>query len=254
MRKKSLIKGLKTNYTKTGSGSPIILLHGWGCDLTIFSQLQQELEKTNEVYTIDLPGFGMSEVPNNVWGVSDYANFLGEFIKNEDIQNPMLFGHSFGGKISIQYASQNKIEKLILTGSSGIKPHHKFKRKLKIYLLKKIKKITTLFLSKKKSSEIIEKYRKKVGSIDYRNADGMLRKILVKSVNEDLKEVMPLIKTQTLILWGKDDHETPLSAGETMSHLIPNSELTALSNAGHYAFLDQKENFINHLKSFIYKK
>lgn len=253
MKQKTIIKKLKTSFSKVGSGKPIVLIHGWGCDLSIFNQLQNELAKTNEVYAIDLPGFGLSETPPAVWGVAEYADFLKEFIESQNINDPILLGHSFGGKISMQYAYENKVSKLILTGSSGVKPRLSIIRKLKMFVLKFFKNLTQLFLGKRASKSVIERYRKKIGSVDYRNADGTMREILVNSVGEDLTAVMPLIQAKTLIIWGKDDADTPLLSAHTINNLIPNTELQVIPNAGHFAFLDQKDQFINYLKNFLDK-
>ena len=115
---------LTINYECIGVGDPIILLPGWGTNLHTFDTLIQQLKTKYCVYAIDLIGFGMSDEPEEPWGVSEYTRFLECFMKDYQINRPIILGHSFGGRIAIKYAARNQnIDKLILVDSAGIKPH-----------------------------------------------------------------------------------------------------------------------------------
>lgn len=248
------INGLKTRYKKTGEGTTILLLHGWGCDLNIFEKVQSELEKKFQVYSIDFPGFGESEPPTEIWGVEEYTQFIETFIKTENIENPILIGHSFGGRVSILYSSRNKTEKIILVDSAGVKPKRKLKYYVKVYTYKGIKKTVNLIFSKQKANSILEKYRKKGGSSDYQNANGIMRNVLVKVVNEDLKHVMTKIQVPTLLIFGENDTATPVSDAKIMEKLIPDAGLVVLKNSGHYSFLEKLNEFLIITNNFLTTK
>ena len=106
-------------FEKTGSGNPIILLHGWGVDISIFDSITNMLKTKYTVYAIDLPGFCKSEEPDIPYNLDDYVELLYQFIVDLDIYNPILLGHSFGGRIAIKFASSYKVNKLILVDSAG---------------------------------------------------------------------------------------------------------------------------------------
>ncbi|MCG6186382.1 alpha/beta fold hydrolase [Maribellus maritimus] len=248
------INGLNIRFKKTGEGATVLLLHGWGCDLNIFERVQNELEKTFQVYSIDFPGFGESEPPKEIWGVEEYTQFIESFIKTENIKNPILIGHSFGGRVSILFSSRNKTEKVILVGSAGVKPKRKLKYYFKVYTYKTIKRIVLLLFSSQKANAILENYRKKNGSSDYQNANGIIRDILVKVVNEDLKHVMPKMKSPTLLIWGENDTETPVSDAKIMEKLIPDAGLVVLKNSGHYCFLEKRNEFLIIVNNFLTAK
>lgn len=245
------IKKLNIRYKKTGKGQPILLLHGWACDLTIFEKVQNELENKFQVYSIDLPGFGESEAPNEIWGVEEYTQFIETFIQTQFIENPILIGHSFGGRISILYASRNNTNKIILVDSAGVKPKRKLKYYLKIYSYKGVKKVVNLVFSKQKANSILETFRKQSGSNDYQNASGIMRNILVKVVNEDLQHVMPKIKVPTLLIWGENDTATPVSDAKIMEKLINDAGLVVLKNSGHYSFLEKLNEFLIITNNFL---
>lgn len=248
-----LTNNINVHYKVTGEGHPIVLLHGWGCTLDIFASLQQMLERHFKVYSLDFPGFGKSQEPDTVWGVEDYTAMFENFTKELNIENPILLGHSFGGRVSILYASRNKTHKVILVDAAGVKPSRSLKYYLKVYSFKLYKKLLPFFIGKRKAEQKIEAYRNKAGSSDYNAASGIMRQVLVKVVNEDLRHVMPSIEAPTLLLWGENDTATPVKDAQIMNKLIKDSGLVVFKNAGHYSFLDDPYGFSAVLNSFLEK-
>lgn len=244
MEKTENIQGIDLHYKQSGTGSQVvILLHGWGCDLNIFAKIHGQLAEKFTVYTLDLPGFGKSAEPSTIWGIEDYTAHLEAFVKSKNIQSPILLGHSFGGRMSLLYASRNEVQKMIITGGAGIKPTRTFSYYTKVYSYKTAKNVLPFIVGKRKAKEWMDDYRKQAGSSDYNSASDILRGILSKVVNEDLQHVMPKIKASTLLIWGENDTATPLKDGQKMEKLIPDAGLVTFKNAGHYAFLDKSGEF-----------
>ena len=79
----------------------------------------------------------------------------------------------------------------------------------------------------------------------------MMRAILSKCVNEDLCGVMPKIKAPTLLFWGDKDTATPITDAYKMESLIPDAGLVVAEGAGHFAFLERPELWLETLKSFL---
>ena len=251
MEKNIKINGLNFHYTVQGSGSPIVLMHGWGCNLTTLASIEKVAAESHTVYNVDFPGFGESEEPHEVWGVELYTQLIEKFIDAEGIENPILLGHSFGGRVGILYSSRNKVKKLILVDAAGVKPRRSLKYYFKVYTYKLGKKLMPLIYGKKGAQERIEQMRAKRGSSDYNNASPMMRAILSKVVNEDLKHCMPKISAPTLLIWGENDTATPLRDAQIMEKLIPDAGLVSFPGCGHYSFLDNPIQFAAVLRSFI---
>ena len=235
------IENLNIHFETVGDqqGEVIILLHGWGTDLSSFDPIANELEEKFKIYKLDFPGFGKSDPPQTVWGVEDYTKFLEKFVLENNISDPIIIGHSFGGRVALLYSSRNNVKKLILFDAAGVKPKRPLKYYIKVYSFKLFKKILPVIIGKTKADEKINQYRKQTGSSDYNNAVGIMRNILVKVVNEDLKHVMPNIKAPTLLIWGEHDTATPVSDAKIMEKLIKDSGLVVIKNAGHFSFLDK---------------
>ncbi len=247
------LENLQIHYKISGSGEPIILLHGWGRDAGYFSKLAEYLTQKFTVYAVDLPGFGLSTSPDAIWGSAEYAQFVESFIKELQINQPILLGHSFGGKVAINLAASRQVgvKQLILIGSSGILLPKSLKVRGRIYFFKLLKFLVKLPIIKNIFAARMELYRKKYGSKDYQSASGIMRAILVKTVNENVVKLLPRIKIPVLLLWGDGDQETPLAAGQILHEAMVNSQLKIISGSGHFPFLDNWEKVKVELEDFL---
>lgn len=104
------VKDWNINYEVYGEGIPVILLHGWLTDLETMRPIAENLKLNFQVYLIDVVGFGKSELPEYPLNSDDFGDFLAEFIKILKIKNPILIGHSNGGRIIIN-AVRKRINK-----------------------------------------------------------------------------------------------------------------------------------------------
>lgn len=251
MEKQVKIDDITINYSIEGTGNPVVLMHGWGCNRTTLASIERLLIPNFKVYNIDFPGFGKSSEPSEVWGVEKYTQTIEKFLSIERIENPILLGHSFGGRVGILLSSRNKVRKLILVDAAGIKPHRSMKYYIKVYSYKTIKHLLPAIFGKNKSEKILNKYRARVGSSDYSKASVRMRQILSRVVNEDLQYAMPLIKCPTLLVWGTADTATPISDARKMEQLIPDSGLVEFQGVGHYSFLEEPYRFAAVINSFL---
>ena len=232
------VKGIKINYRHTGTGSPVILMHGWGCDSSTLGLFERVGAEHHEVFNIDLPGFGKSDEPPTDWGVEEYVQMLEEFVSLLNLDNPIVLGHSFGGRVAILYSSRNPVRKLVLGDAAGVKPRRSLKYYMKVYSFKFAKWLYPNIVGRKRAAEIIEQMRSRRGSYDYNRCSPVMRRVMVKVVNTDLREHMPKIKAPTLLIWGEEDTATPMRDAQIMRKLIPNTGLVSFPGAGHFSFVD----------------
>lgn len=245
------IDDAKVCYRISGKGNDAVLLHGWGGQKESFAQVHRHLEAHFRTCSIDLPGFGQSDPPRQVWGSGDYAEFLRRLLQKLGIRDPIIIGHSFGGKVAVTLASIMPVRKLVLVNSAGIRPKRGFKYYSKVTFYKAVKHLVRLPILKWYSDQILGTIRGKVASRDYQNASGVMREILVRVVNEDLKTLLPYVKAPTLLIWGENDQATPLSSGKLMEKLIPDSGLVVLTGTGHFSYLEKMSEFLLILDNFF---
>lgn len=236
--------GININYKEMGNkeGQALVYLHGWGQNIEMMEPIAKPFLKTNRIIILDLPGFGASEEPKTVWTLDDYVEMIHSLLTELHANKPILIGHSFGGKLSLLYASKYETEKLIVLASP-----YKVKIKepsKKVQLLKKLKKVPVL-------NVLADTMKKHMGSTDYKNASPMMRDILVKHINTDITDKLSNIKCPTLAIWGTNDEAVPYEDGADLEHLIKNCGLVTYEGNTHYAYLERLQQTINVLKSFI---
>lgn len=239
--------GIKINYTdvNTECKQVIVALHGWGQNIEMMNLLVGSLSNNYRIVIIDLPGHGNSDEPKYSYELNDFIKFLESFFKDKKINNPILIGHSFGGKLSLLYASRNKVNKLILLAP----PYKKSSKKvsLRLRILKRIS-----FLPGVKT--IIKYVKNKIGSPDYKNASEIMRGVLVKHVNTDITEDVKKITCPTLIVWGDKDLAVPVTTAYELEKLIKDSGVVIYKNSTHYAYLENKINLIKVIRIFLSSK
>ena len=247
------VKGLDINYIVEGEGEPVIVLHGWGANINTVLPIVNILKDRYKVYALDLPGFGESEEPKEPISSFEYAKIVKDFIVDEGIEKASFIGHSFGGKLSIIMGSKypDMVNKIVLIDSAGLIPKRGIDYYVKVYSFKSLRFIYKNFFFWLKDDKRMERFYKKFGSTDYRDSSGVMRKILVIVVNENLKDLLKDIKAPTLIIWGDEDTDTPLYMAKTMEKEIKDSGLVVLEGAGHYSYLDDYYTFRAVINAFL---
>ena len=225
----------------------IIFLHGWGADKSSFLWLKNYFDDYSLVF-VDFPGFGESAEPNKNFYLSDYVNELKDVLDKFDVKELILVGHSFGGRVAIKfcflYQNDYKRVRLCLVDSAGILPRRGLGYYFKIYKYKRCKKKA---LNLRKYQEKLSKF----GSNDYKLLSERMKQIFVHIVNEDLSMYAKYINSETLIVWGEKDKDTPIYMAKKLKRLIKNSELKIIENAGHFSFIDNKDEFLILLDTFL---
>lgn len=231
-------------YETMGEGNPVILLHGWLANLETMRPIAEALCQNFKVYLVDIVGFGKSDLPEHPLNTDDFGDFLAEFINQLEIKNPILIGHSNGGRMIINSVGRGMVtpRKVVLIDSAGIVP----KRKPKYYIKVGIFKAGKTVLNKLPDVGGIKKFKEKllnhVGSSDYKASAPVLRETMKKILNEDVSELLPNIKVPTLLIWGTNDTDTPISDAKKMQSLIPNCGLVEYPNSGHFSYLQNIQN------------
>lgn len=251
MDKRYSYDDIELAYRVEGEGDTVLLLHGWGCDCNIWQPTIELLSASYRVIAVDFAGFGHSAEPTTVWGVEEYTRSIEALVKELGIVRPTLVGHSFGGRVSILYASRNDVERVVLTDAAGVKPRRTFGYYYKVYTFKLMKCLLPVLIGRQKAQMLIDQRRAASGSSDYNRATPMMRAILSKCVNEDLCHVMPKVKAPVLLFWGSVDTATPLADAHKMQRLMSNAGLVVAEGAGHFAMLEQAELWRASLKSFL---
>lgn len=220
----------------------LVILHGWGQNKSHWqsiSSMLKNIQRDINIVALDLPGFGSEPLVSSDWGIPEYSEWVKEKISELKLNDVVLLGHSFGGRISSYIAKGNPewLKALILYGAPCIyRPTTKTKLKIKLH--KTLKKLG-LRRTKTTNSELNEADQKGLGNI--------FRKAVVFDQTEELKK----INTPTLIVWGEKDDVSELRIGKEINTLIKDSKLIVLENVGHNAHLENPNIFYGTIKKYL---
>ncbi len=208
----------------------LIYLHGWARTHEDFASTARELAATGRSgLALDLPGFGASPAPRVVGGARDYASALWPTIA-ETIEGPItLVGHSMGGRVALCLAAAHpeQITALVLISTpllrrASRKSPWRYRALRRAHSLKLV------------GDSTMERARQRYGSADYRAAHGVIRDVLVRTVNEDYTSEINAWRGPTTLIWGIDDHDVPLEVARAAAQQWGSScRLVELNGVGH---------------------
>ena len=102
------VSGHNMNYYRTGSGQPLLLVHGITTYSFIWRKIVPVLKTKFDVITVDLFGCGDSDMPLSIsYSIKDHAKYLKEFMAELKISKFHFVGHDIGGGIGQRFAVEN---------------------------------------------------------------------------------------------------------------------------------------------------
>ena len=216
-------------------------MHGYLSSGKSFAYQTNFFSREFEVFAPDLKGFGENLDMKTPYSLDDYVGEVGEYIYKNGLKSPNIVAHSFGGRIAIKGIATNKIKanKLVLTGSAGLKPKTTIKKLYKKICFNLLKN----FISKERLKNFYSK--------DYLSLNDIMKQSFVQIVNEHLDGYLSNVCVPTLIINGSLDKETPLYMAKKLNKNIKNSTLIVFKGCGHFCFVDKPNKFNMEVKEFL---
>jgi len=250
------VDGCNVSCKITGDGpETVVILQGWGTDLGVYDSVAAAIGGNRRFVQFDFPGFGASDEPPEAWDVDGYADFFCKFMQTLGIREATLVGHSYGGRVILKLAARESlpfgIRRIVLVASAGVVHPKTLRQRLAIRRYKALKRLFALKPVRALFPELVEDWRSRQGSADYRNASPLMRQCLVKAVNEDLRPLLPKIGREVLLVWGDRDTATPLADARLMESLLPDAGLAVVKGAGHFPFLERPAAFAGVMRAYF---
>jgi pimeloyl-ACP methyl ester carboxylesterase len=220
-------------------GPPAVLVHGLGGRSEDWEKLAPYLAKAGyRVYLPDLPGFGESDKPADFsYSVKDEAAIVTGFFDALGLKQVDLGGWSMGGWIVQLVAAEHpdRIRRLMLFDSAGlyVKPDWDIRLFTPISPAE-LEKFDALLMPHPPQLPVfvakdILRTSREHSWIIHRAIDSML------TGRDTTDTLLPTLKMPVLIVWGDVDRITPLSEGQKMHQLIPQSQMNVIPGCGHLA-------------------
>lgn len=236
------ISGIPTAFTVHGTGRDVLMLHGWGADMSLVLPLAERLAARGyRVWALDLPGMGQTAAPDEPWKVVDYVMFVLRFMDYMEIERCALFGHSFGGRLGLILGSDHpeRIERMVLSNSAGVRAKTSLLRQMRLSSYKLVRDGLRRMGAKGTAERLRQAYNARYGSADFNATSGVMRQTFINVIQEDLLPYAVRVSVPTLLIWGDQDEDTPLWQGRLLEKTIPDAGLVLYEGAGHYTYLDR---------------
>ncbi len=208
---------------RLGDGPPqIIALHGWARSGADFAEILSGCD----ALAVHLPGFGPTAPPPEAWGSREYAELVAAALPEGGPY--VVVGHSFGGRVAVRLAAARPelVRSLVLTGVPLIRTAPAPRPAWALRVAKRLHAARLL------PSPVLDRLRRKGGSADYQAAEGTMRGVLVRVVNEDYRDDLARISAPARLVWGEHDDAAPV-AGARLAAEVLGVELEIVAGAGH---------------------
>jgi pimeloyl-ACP methyl ester carboxylesterase len=223
------VKGRRAHYLKAGDGPPVVLLHGGASDSRDWLETMAALAPVFTCYAPDLPGFGKNERDEAGYYLSDFIEYVEEFVLALGLENINVVGHSFGARVGIGVALNGrvKVRKLVLADAVGLG---------RITLFGSL--LMTVFWALRQVFRVPQPYPR-----------------FLSREGEDIywlcRDKLPSLKIPTLLLWKRHDPYMPLSLARRVLPSIDGARLEILPGFGHAPNKQNAAEFSRRLRDFL---
>jgi pimeloyl-ACP methyl ester carboxylesterase len=198
---------------RPSDGNGIVFLHGIGADSRTWKRLVEFLPRNLDIYMPDLLGHGMSDKPEIDYDVNLQVDAIEELISKLEVDDPILFGHSYGSWVSVLYSLRKEVGALILEDSAGLED------------------MLTGFGESELESHKEEIFKATTMS----GADPRVMRSMLDNIGKDTltEAILSKVPYRTLIIWGSNDRVVDLALGKRMNELMRGSQLLVIDGGDH---------------------
>ncbi|WP_253259319.1 alpha/beta fold hydrolase [Subtercola boreus] len=268
------VGGVRLRYRTTGSGDPVLLLHGIGQSLEDWSEQHDRLSENHTVYSLDLPGFAYSERLTGTATLEGLASILPAFLDAVGLTEPLpVIGNSLGGAVAMTFAVAHpeRVSSLVLADSAG------FGAEVTLVLrLLAIKPLGALLMrpnpaNSKRTVESVFYDKTLATDARIRHSFALARRRAHAQTTLDvahdlgtLRGVRPEWRTRllarvsrldipVLVLWGDHDHVLPFSQHSAATKALPHASAHVFERTGHMPQIERPDEFRDVVEQFLEK-
>ena len=255
------INNHQISYTDTGNGRPLVLIHGYPFNSSLWADQIPALSNGYRVIAPDLRGFGETDASQEPSTMNSLAADVARLMDHLEIPRATIGGLSMGGYVALAFYKQftSRVRALVLADTRAQADTEEAKQTRAQQAEKALSEgmagIADAMLPKlltpetvSKHPEIVKRVRDMMLKTKPEGAAAALRGMAER---DDQTELLPRISVPTLILVGAEDAITPVADSEKMHQAIAGSSLVVLDHAGHVSNIERARQFNDALLHFL---
>jgi 3-oxoadipate enol-lactonase len=248
------VHGIDLAYTRRGTGTPLVLIHGFPLDHTSWDKAASLLESEFEIITPDLRGFGQSTTLETPYTVSDMADDLAGLLDSLEIEKTVIAGHSMGGYVALAFAKKypQRVSGLGLISSQAVAdaPDRKEGRyKTAAEVAEKGTVVVADAMTPKLSADVkVQSIVRAV--IEKQGKSGVIGALQAMAEREDSMSFLSLFTFPLLLVHGDSDLLIPIERAREIKAALPSAKLVELPGAGHTPMMEFPEATADGLRFF----
>ncbi|MEH7113589.1 alpha/beta hydrolase [Neobacillus niacini] len=253
------LNGLAVSYLEEGTGSPIVLLHGFCGNKEYWENLITTLSKSSRVIALDLPGHGESSNLEGNITIEDIADHIKMLLDYLNVKQVTMFGHSLGGYIALAFAEKysQMLNGFSLIHSTAFPDSEEAKKGREAGVKKVEKEGIPAFIDglvpKLFSPENVEKNHTAIQTakeIGYNtSSQGAMKTLIAMKNRPDRNFVLESAIIPVLLIAGEHDQIIP--SEKTFSISKPTIKQVLLKDSGHMSMYENPTALINNMKDFL---
>jgi pimeloyl-ACP methyl ester carboxylesterase len=257
MEKLIQVDGVDMIYRAIGSGTPVVLLHGFCTYSHIWDPVLMMLDDELRLLIPDLPGFGSSDPVPNI-SMEGYARRIWKMLDQEGIEKAIVFGHSMGGYIALQMHAEHPDR---IAGLGLIHSHvyadtdEKKAGRMKAVdfidangAFAYVKNFVPGLFSTTTDRLIVKAV---IASLEEQDALGLQAAQMAMSTRSDHQKVLIESSIPVLFVFGKNDQLMPLEQLLEQTALPAVADVYVLPHSGHMGMLEQPGEMARAMNSYL---
>jgi len=247
------LNGIQQAYSRMGQGVPLMLIHGYPFDHTIWYDMAASLDDNFTLILPDLRGFGLSSVVESPYKLTNVAADIADLLDHLGIEKAYLAGHSMGGYISLAFARQYPQRLLglclVSTQATADSPDKKQGRysAAEDVMQNGVQPVAEAMPLKLTPDERVRAFVRSL--IAAQRPAGMAGALKAMAERGDSTPILSSFKFPVAVVHGKADELIPIQRAHEISAAIPHATLTELAGVGHMPMMEAPQETANAIKS-----
>ncbi len=252
------IDGINIAYARRGQGAPLVLIHGYPLDHSIWEQLLPFLDQDFDVIMPDMRGFGQSDAMEADDSILDYASDIAKLLAHLKISRAYVAGHSMGGYVALAFARMygERLTGLAMVSSQMAADTQE--RKSSRYataeqvLREGVQPVVDAMAPKLSSDPVIQEFAREV--ISRQSPLGVASALRAMASRPDSSEIFREFAFPVVIIHGDTDALIPVERGQEMKDALPAARYVELHGVGHMPMMEDPKGLSQALHAFAMVK